>query len=112
VNAHATSTQIGDISEARALRAVFPSASTRPLVSSTKALTGHTLSLSGAMECGFCALAIDSGFTPGSAHIANVDPECAGISILRTSLPTGPSLVLKNSSGFGGANVAVLLKKA
>ena len=65
VNAHATSTVIGDISEARALRAVFPDASSRPLVSSTKALTGHGLSLAGAMECGFCALAMREGFVPG-----------------------------------------------
>ena len=69
VNAHATSTLIGDISEARALRAVFPAAAARPAVSSTKALTGHGLSLAGAMECGFCALAMRSAFTPGSAHI-------------------------------------------
>ena len=58
VNAHATSTLIGDISEARALRSVFRNAATRPLVSSTKALTGHGLSLAGAMETGFCALAL------------------------------------------------------
>jgi 3-oxoacyl-[acyl-carrier-protein] synthase-1 len=112
VNAHATSTLIGDVSEARALRAVFPQARTRPLVSSTKALTGHGLSLAGAMECGFCALAIRSGFTPGSAHISRIDPECEGICIPRQTLPEAPGVVMKNSSGFGGANVVLLFRKA
>ena len=111
VNAHATSTMIGDISEARALRSVFPGASERPWVASTKALTGHGLSLAGAMETGFCALGMREGFTPGSAHIARVDPECGGIHLLRETLPQPPAVVLKNSSGFGGANVALLLRR-
>jgi 3-oxoacyl-[acyl-carrier-protein] synthase-1 len=111
VNAHATSTLIGDISEARALRAVFPAAATRPDVSSTKALTGHGLSLGAAMESGFCALAMRSGFTPGSAHISRIDPECEGIHIARATLPKAPKVVLKNSSGFGGANVALLFRR-
>jgi 3-oxoacyl-[acyl-carrier-protein] synthase-1 len=112
VNAHATSTLIGDVSEARALRRVFGAASARPGISSTKALTGHGLSLAGAMESGFCALAMREGFTPGSAHIAHLDPECAGLNILRATVPTAPTVVLKNSSGFGGANVALLLRRA
>ena len=111
VNAHATSTLIGDVSEARALRAVFPDASRRPAVSSTKALTGHGLSLSGVMETAFCALAMREGFTPGAAHLAQVDPECAGIHFPRETLPVAPRVVLKNSSGFGGANVALLLRR-
>jgi 3-oxoacyl-[acyl-carrier-protein] synthase-1 len=111
VNAHATSTLIGDISEARALRAVFPDARARPLVSSTKALTGHGLSLAGAMECGFCALAMREGFVPGSAHLTRVDPACEGLNIPRTTQAAAPEIVLKNSSGFGGANVAILFRR-
>ncbi|HVS52251.1 MAG TPA: beta-ketoacyl-[acyl-carrier-protein] synthase family protein [Opitutaceae bacterium] len=111
VNAHATSTLIGDISEARALRAVFKQAATRPAVSSTKALTGHGLSLAGVMETGFCALAMREGFTPGNAHLTKLEPECAGINVLRATEPTPPQLALKNSSGFGGANVAIVLKR-
>lgn len=111
VNAHATSTLIGDVSEARALREVFKDAAGRPAISSTKALTGHGLSLAGAMECGFCALIMREGFTPGSAHIAQLDPECDGLNIIRATRAAPPSIVLKNSSGFGGANVAVLLKR-
>lgn len=111
VNAHATSTVIGDISEARALKAIFTNGA-KPAVSSSKALTGHGLSLSGAMESAFSALALREGFTPGSAHISQLDPECEGLNIIRQTLPRAPTIVLKNSSGFGGANVALLFKRA
>jgi 3-oxoacyl-[acyl-carrier-protein] synthase-1 len=110
VNAHATSTPIGDISEAKALRAIFSNNPSRPAVSSTKALTGHGLSLAGAMEAGFCALAMKEGFIPGSAHITNLDPACAGLNIIRATLPQRPNVVLSNSSGFGGANVCLVFK--
>jgi 3-oxoacyl-[acyl-carrier-protein] synthase-1 len=112
VNAHATSTLIGDVSEARALRAVFKEATPRVAVSSTKALTGHGLSLAGAMETGFCALALREGFVPGNAHLTKVDPECEGLNIPRTTESRQADIVVKNSSGFGGANVAVVLKRA
>lgn len=111
VNAHATSTLIGDISEVKALKAVFPQASTKPYVSSTKALTGHGLSLAGAMESAFSVLAMKRGFIPGSAHISKIDPACEGIAILKETLNEAPSVVMKNASGFGGANVSVLFKK-
>jgi 3-oxoacyl-[acyl-carrier-protein] synthase-1 len=110
VNAHATSTPIGDISEAKALKAIFTNNPSRPAVSSTKALTGHGLSLAGAMEAGFCALAMKEGFIPGSAHITNLDPACAGLNIIRATLPQRPNVVLSNSSGFGGANVCLVFK--
>jgi 3-oxoacyl-[acyl-carrier-protein] synthase-1 len=111
VNAHATSTLIGDISEARALRSAFADKGARPAISSTKALTGHGLSLAGVMEVGFCALAMRRGFTPGSAHISHLDPECEGLNVIRATLPQAPRVVLKNSSGFGGANVAIILRR-
>ncbi|MDQ5978830.1 MAG: 3-oxoacyl-[acyl-carrier-protein] synthase [Verrucomicrobiota bacterium] len=110
VNAHATSTPIGDISEAKALKAIFQDNPSRPAVSSTKALTGHGLSLAGAMEAGFCALAMKEGYIPGSAHIANLDPACAGLNIIRATLPQRPNVVISNSSGFGGANVCLVFK--
>jgi len=110
VNAHATSTPIGDLSEVRALKAIFGHAPTRPAISSTKALTGHGLSLAGAMEAGFCALAIRDGFMPGSAHITRLDPACEGLNIIRATLPHRPGVVLSNSSGFGGANVCLVLR--
>jgi|MGYP001554806717 3-oxoacyl-[acyl-carrier-protein] synthase-1 len=112
VNAHATSTPIGDASEAKALKAVFKTPAARPAISSTKALTGHGLSLAGAMESGFCALAIRDGFMPGSAHITKLDPECEGLNIIRSTLPARPNVVLNNVSGFGGANVCLVFRHA
>jgi 3-oxoacyl-[acyl-carrier-protein] synthase I len=112
VNAHATSTIIGDISEARALRAVFKSSAQRPFVSSTKALTGHGLSLAGAMETAFCALVMREGFIPGNAHLTKLEPQCAGINVPTQTQLVAPEYVVKNSSGFGGANVALVLKRA
>lgn len=111
VNAHATSTLIGDVSEARALRAVFKQSAERPAVSSTKALTGHGLSLAGAMESAFCALALREGFIPGNAHLTRVDPECGGLNIPRTTENRAANIVIKNSSGFGGANVALVFRR-
>lgn len=110
VNAHATSTLIGDVSEARALRAVFGSKGAKPAVSSTKALTGHGLSLAGVMETGFSALMLRGGFVAGSAHLSKLDPACEGLNILRATAEKAPRVVMKNSSGFGGANVALLLR--
>lgn len=111
VNAHATSTVAGDRSEALALHAVFTAENARPRISSTKALTGHGLSLAGAMEAAFCALAIDGGFIPGAAHLGDPDPACAGLDLPRTTLAESPRLVLNNSSGFGGSNVCHLLRR-
>ncbi len=111
VNAHATSTPAGDRSEALALKAVFTASGAHPKVSSTKALTGHGLSLAGAMEAAFCALAIDEKFIPGAAHLEEPDPICEGLNLPRTSLDEPPSLVLNNSSGFGGSNVCHLLRR-
>ncbi len=111
VNAHATSTPAGDASEAQALRAVFTEVGAHPQVSSTKALTGHGLSLSGVMETGFCAVSIAEGFIPGAANLENPDPACIDLNLPRTTLPVAPRTVLKNSSGFGGCNVCVVLRR-
>ncbi len=111
VNAHATSTPAGDRSEALALHGIFTARQAKPRISSTKALTGHGLSLTGAMEAAFCALAIADGFIPGAAHLEEPDPICDGLDLPRTSLDEAPRLVLNNSSGFGGSNVCHVLRR-
>ncbi len=111
INAHATSTPAGDRAEALALQAIFRNNNAKPRISSTKALTGHGLSLAGAMEAAFCALAIAEGFIPGAAHLEEPDPVCAGLDLPRASLDEAPRLVLNNSSGFGGSNVCHLLRR-
>ena len=111
INAHGTSTPIGDLSEAKAIRAVFSPTGLKPALSSTKALTGHGLSLAGAMETGFCALALRDGFVPGSANITTIDPACADLNIPLKTETRQVEVVLNNSSGFGGANVSLVLRR-
>ncbi len=110
INAHATSTSAGDVAECRAIRQVFAGGK-MPFVSSTKSLTGHGLSLAGAMEAAFCCLALQERFTPVSAHITELDPECAGIPIVTQPIPETPRTALSNSSGFGGTNVCLALRR-
>jgi len=110
INAHATSTPIGDISECRALRQVFAGGKI-PFISSTKSLTGHGLSLAGAMEAAFCCLALQEEFTPVSAHITELDPECKGLPIVTRPIADAPRVALSNSSGFGGSNVCLALRR-
>ncbi len=110
INAHATSTIVGDIAEVRAIRSVFPEEK-KPFVSSTKSLTGHGLSLAGAMEAAFCCLAIREKFTPVSANITDLDPECAGIPIVTAPIEAAPRVAMSNSSGFGGTNVSVIFRE-
>ena len=109
VNAHAPSTTIGDLSEIKAMKRIF--SNSRPEISSTKALTGHGLSLSSVMEAGFSVLAMEEGFTPGSAHIEELDEEASDLNIIRQSIAKGPDVVMSNSSGFGGANVSLVFKR-
>jgi 3-oxoacyl-[acyl-carrier-protein] synthase-1 len=111
INAHATSTPIGDRSEALALKEVFTRAGAHPAISSTKALTGHGLSMASVMETAFCALAMKEGFTPGQAHLETPSPECEGLNLPRRTEPKRPVIVLKNSSGFGGSNVVLALRR-
>jgi len=111
INAHAASTQIGDLSEIRAMQTVFgEDAAANPAISSTKALTGHGLSMASVLEFGICLLAMRGGFTPGSAHIQNLDTAAEGLNIIRETLPQAPRTVMTNSSGFGGANVSLILQ--
>jgi 3-oxoacyl-[acyl-carrier-protein] synthase-1 len=107
INAHATATSAGDIAELNALKAVFMGG-VRPKVSSTKALTGHGLSLAGALEAGICCLALREGFMPANGKIKQLDPACEGVSILTSRSDEAPRVAMSNSSGFGGANVALI----
>ena len=110
VNAHAPSTSIGDASEMKALKATFPLPQ-KVLVSSTKPLTGHGLSLSSIMEAAFCCVAMKDQFLPGSAHVQNPDPELGHLELLQESKDYAVNRILSNSSGFGGANVSVIFEK-
>ena len=104
VNAHGTGTVAGDAAEALALRRVL-GGSGEAAVASTKALTGHGLSLAGAMEAVLSVLALRHGLVPGQAHLEEPLPEGEGLHFPRRSERRPLRAVLNNSCGFGGANV-------
>ena len=110
VNAHAPSTPIGDASEIKALKAIFPPHE-KIMLSSTKALTGHGLSLSSIMEAAFCCLALKDGFVPGSANVSEPDPELEYLGLINKTKNVQVNRIMSNSSGFGGANVSVIFDK-
>ena len=109
INAHGTGTQLGDIVETKAIHGLFEG---HPTVStaSTKALTGHALSMAGALEVALELLAQQAGFTPGTANLDQIDPECAPIHLPKENLPVRAETVMSNSSGFGGANTSIIFK--
>jgi 3-oxoacyl-(acyl-carrier-protein) synthase len=109
INAHATSTVQGDRSEVMAIRTVFGQQACHPWVSSTKALTGHPLSLAGAQETAICMLALKQEFIPAAAHLSDPIEEAAGMRFPSTHRETKPGIILKNSCGFGGSNATLIL---
>ncbi|MDR2862395.1 MAG: beta-ketoacyl-[acyl-carrier-protein] synthase family protein [Puniceicoccales bacterium] len=110
INAHATSTPIGDRSEVSAIKHVFTGDKT-PAISSTKGLTGHGLSMASILEAAFCCLALDEQFIPGNAHLRQPDPETLGLHLPVETKSAPLQFALSNSSGFGGANVSLLFGK-
>ena len=110
LNPHGTGTPIGDVKEMRAVREVFGGAP--PLISSTKALTGHSLGAAGAQEAIYCLLMMHDGFVAESANIDTLDPEFADLPIVRERRETALATVMSNSFGFGGTNGCLILARA
>lgn len=111
INAHATSTQVGDIAETLAIRNVFKQRASNIPVSSVKGITGHSLSMAGALETAICALSLDKRILPGNANLEEVDPQCQHLLLPRQTEEKPLTWVLNNSSGFGGSNVCNVLKR-
>ena len=110
INAHGTSTPVGDVRELEALREVF--GERIPKVSSTKSLTGHALGAAGVCEAIYCLLMMEHGFIAGSANIDELDPKAKGFPIVRdTQTGTVLNLVMSNSFGFGGTNSSLIFKR-
>ena len=109
INAHGTSTPVGDVGEIEAVRRVFGAGST-PLVSSTKSMTGHSQGATGAQEAIYCLLMLENDFIAPSINIDNLDPELKPFEIAN-SLVNDAKLdtVMTNSFGFGGTNGSMLL---
>ena len=110
VNAHASSTPLGDVAEARALATAFNGRSAEVPVSGTKALYGHPLGASSALEAAICSLAIRDGWAPGTANLAApeaaIDELLPGL--LRDGRPGRYDRILSTSFGFGGLNAALV----
>ena len=109
INAHGTSTPVGDVGEIEAVRRVFGKGST-PLVSSTKSMTGHSQGATGAQEAIYCLLMLENDFIAPSINIDQLDPEL-NTSEIASSLICDAKLdtVMTNSFGFGGTNGSMLL---
>lgn len=109
VNAHATSTVIGDIEEAKALCRLFKGR--KAWISSTKSMTGHENWMAGASEAVYSILMMQNGFIAPNINLENVDECAAELNIARETIYTPVNAVLSNSSGMGGTNSALVLKK-
>jgi 3-oxoacyl-[acyl-carrier-protein] synthase-1 len=106
LNTHGTSTPLGDVTELKAVREVF--GESIPPLSSTKALSGHSLGAASVHEAIYCLLMMRDGFIAGSANIGELDPAVEGFPIVRESQNVQLNTVMSNSFGFGGTNAALV----
>lgn len=109
LNTHGTSTPVGDVKELAAIREVFPTKT--PLISATKAMTGHSLGAAGVHEAIYSLLMMEHGFVAPSINIDTLDEEAAGMNIVMEPVERELNLVMSNSFGFGGTNASLVFKK-
>ncbi|MDE1937811.1 MAG: beta-ketoacyl-ACP synthase I [Alphaproteobacteria bacterium] len=110
INAHGTSTPVGDITEVKAMREVF--GDKMPPINSTKSLAGHSLGATGAQEAIFSLLQMQGGFIAESANIEEIDPDVADAPIVRSRIDNAKlERVLSNSFGFGGTNATLVFQR-
>ncbi len=109
INAHGTSTPIGDLVELQAIQEVF--GSKIPFISATKSLSGHSLGAAGVHEAIYSLLMLNHDFIAGTANIDRLEPEAETMNIVRESREEKLTTVLSNSYGFGGTNACLIFKK-
>lgn len=112
INAHATSTPVGDIAESNAIRRTFGDATDNIAVTATKSMTGHLLGAAGALEGLLTVLSVHHRLVPATINVDNQDPEIV-LDVVKgehRKLPDGDIAALNNSFGFGGHNVAMMVK--
>ncbi len=111
INAHGTSTPVGDVKEVEAVRRIFGEGST-PLISSTKSLTGHSLGATGVQEAIYCLMMLQNDFIVGSANVTELDPQLKASEIATANIENaGLDTVISNSFGFGGTNATLAMSK-
>jgi 3-oxoacyl-[acyl-carrier-protein] synthase II len=113
VNAHGTSTPVGDVAESEAIGAVFGEHATgkKLWISSTKSMMGHLLGAAGAVESAICALAISEGKIPPTINLTDPDPQCPLDYVALTARERRVKHALNNSFGFGGTNCSLVLSR-
>lgn len=111
VNAHGTSTPLGDLNETSAVKAVFGDHAKKLVMNSTKSMTGHLLGAAGGIEAVFSALAVHHQISPPTINIFNQDPECDLDYCANTARDMKIDVALSNSFGFGGTNATLVLKR-
>jgi len=109
VNAHATSTPVGDANEAKAISTVFEGHS--PYVSSTKSMTGHECWMAGASEVIYSMLMMQNNFIAPNINLKNPDENAAKLNLVNKTIEKKIDVFLSNSFGFGGTNSALIVKK-
>ncbi|CNF90361.1 3-oxoacyl-ACP synthase [Yersinia enterocolitica] len=109
MNVHGTSTPVGDVKELGAIREVF--GDNTPAISSTKAMTGHSLGAAGVHEAIFSLLMVEHGFIAPSINIENLDEQAAGMNIVTEPTKRELNTVMSNSFGFGGTNATLVMRK-
>lgn len=112
VNAHATSTPLGDAAEARVLREVLGRSADAVPVSATKGMTGHLLSGTSAVEAVACLIAIGRSAIPPTVNLDDPDPECNLCHVANVAWERRVDVAVSNSFGFGGSNACVVLRRA
>ncbi|MBP1991374.1 beta-ketoacyl-ACP synthase II [Paenibacillus eucommiae] len=111
INAHGTSTPVGDRSETTAIKRAFGDHAYKLAVSSTKSMTGHLLGAAGGVEAVICSLTIKNDLIPPTINLVNQDPECDLDYVPNVPRATQVDMVMSNSFGFGGHNATIILKK-
>ncbi len=111
INAHGTSTPVGDVAETQAIKAVFGDHAKKLAVSSTKGATGHMLGAAGAVETAVCVLAIQNSIVPPTINLRTPDPDCDLDYIPNTARELKVNAIINNSFGFGGHNATIAAKK-
>ncbi|MSP19854.1 MAG: beta-ketoacyl-[acyl-carrier-protein] synthase II [Bdellovibrionales bacterium] len=111
VNAHGTSTPIGDLNETSALKSIFKNHTKKLAVSSTKSMTGHLLGAAGAIEAMYCVQALQHQVAPPTINLDNPSPECDLNFVPHTPQEMKIEYAMSNSFGFGGTNGTLIFKK-